>query len=59
MEKCKELGLAKSIGVSNFNIQQLERLLGNSKTVPVVNQVEVNTKTNHQIFIFIIYKNFL
>lgn len=53
MEKCKELGLAKSIGVSNFNIQQLERLLGNSKTVPVVNQVEVNTKTNHQIFIFI------
>ncbi|XP_077288671.1 aldo-keto reductase AKR2E4-like isoform X1 [Arctopsyche grandis] len=42
MEKCKELGLAKSIGVSNFNLQQLERLLSNCKVIPVVNQVEAN-----------------
>ncbi|XP_077289109.1 aldo-keto reductase AKR2E4-like [Arctopsyche grandis] len=42
MEKCKELGLAKSIGVSNFNPQQLERLLNNCKVIPAVNQVEAH-----------------
>lgn len=42
MEECQKLGLTKSIGVSNFNIEQLTRLLEASKTVPVNNQVIIN-----------------
>nr|QLI61987.1 aldehyde reductase 4 [Streltzoviella insularis] len=42
MEEAKELGLAKSIGISNFNISQIERLLANCKVKPSVLQVEVN-----------------
>lgn len=39
MEKCLEKELTQSIGVSNFNIEQLDRLLANSKVTPVTNQV--------------------
>ncbi|KJA13052.1 hypothetical protein HYPSUDRAFT_174162 [Hypholoma sublateritium FD-334 SS-4] len=39
MEKIKESGLAKSIGVSNFEVDHLEQLLAVSKYVPVVNQI--------------------
>ncbi|KAL0882356.1 hypothetical protein ABMA27_000857 [Loxostege sticticalis] len=35
-------GLAKAIGVSNFNVEQLKRLLANSKVVPASNQIEIN-----------------
>ncbi|XP_063898179.1 aldo-keto reductase AKR2E4 isoform X2 [Helicoverpa armigera] len=35
-------GLAKSIGVSNFNLDQMKRLLANCKVPPAVNQVEIN-----------------
>ncbi|XP_028153886.1 aldo-keto reductase family 1 member B1 isoform X2 [Diabrotica virgifera virgifera] len=42
MEECVNLGLAKSIGISNFNEEQMERLLKHCKIPPVVNQVEVN-----------------
>lgn len=42
MEKCVELGLAKSIGVSNFNSKQIARILANCTVKPVMNQVEVN-----------------
>lgn len=52
MEEAKRLGLTKSIGVSNFNIPQLERLLNSSKTVPAMNQVEVKI-----IKIFRLYYN--
>lgn len=40
MEKLVEKGLAKNIGVSNFNSKQLERLIANCKIKPVTNQVE-------------------
>jgi len=40
MEKLVEKGLVKSIGISNFNIQQIEELLKVAKVVPVTNQVE-------------------
>lgn len=39
MEECVQLGLTKSIGVSNFNIRQLKDILGVATIKPVVNQV--------------------
>ena len=40
MEKLVDIGLAKSIGVSNYNIQCLSNLLSIKKRMPVVNEVE-------------------
>ncbi|XP_015795081.1 1,5-anhydro-D-fructose reductase-like isoform X2 [Tetranychus urticae] len=42
MEDVFRAGLAKSIGVSNFNIDQLERLHANCNIKPAVNQFEVH-----------------
>ncbi|XP_009408565.2 non-functional NADPH-dependent codeinone reductase 2 isoform X2 [Musa acuminata AAA Group] len=42
MEKCQSLGLAKSIGVSNFTCRKLADLLSHAKVPPAVNQVEIN-----------------
>lgn len=39
MEECARLGLARSIGISNFNPEQITRLLGVAKALPVNNQV--------------------
>lgn len=40
MEKCVELGLTKSIGISNFNHHQINKLLNSGiKIKPSVNQV--------------------
>jgi diketogulonate reductase-like aldo/keto reductase len=39
LEELQKEGLAKSIGVSNFPINDLEELLSNAKVVPSVNQV--------------------
>ncbi|KAI9297262.1 Aldo/keto reductase YtbE [Neoconidiobolus thromboides FSU 785] len=42
LEKLVESGKVKSIGVSNFNIEKLERLLKHCKIPPTVNQVELH-----------------
>lgn len=42
MEECKRKGLVKSIGVSNFNAQQLTRLLDSCKERPVMHQIEIH-----------------
>ncbi|KAL0867913.1 hypothetical protein ABMA27_008592 [Loxostege sticticalis] len=42
MEDAKKQGLAKSIGVSNFNSQQIKRIIDNSEIPPAVNQIEVH-----------------
>lgn len=48
MEKLVEKGLVKSIGVSNFNSEQLTRLLSIAKIKPVCNQVECNPNINQK-----------
>ncbi|KAK3415011.1 hypothetical protein EUGRSUZ_H00586 [Eucalyptus grandis] len=42
MEECAKLGLAKSIGVSNFGTKKLSQLLLHATIPPAVNQVEMN-----------------
>ena len=39
LEKCVESGLVRSIGLSNFNSQQIQQILDNCKIKPVINQV--------------------
>ena len=41
MEDCKRLKLTKSIGVSNFNSEQLARVLCNCAIIPSMNQVRL------------------
>jgi diketogulonate reductase-like aldo/keto reductase len=40
MEQAVERGFAKSIGISNFNIAEMDELLGHASVKPVVNQVQ-------------------
>lgn len=40
MEKLKEAGLTKSIGVSNYLPKHLEAVLKTAKVVPACNQIE-------------------
>jgi diketogulonate reductase-like aldo/keto reductase len=40
MEECVTSGLAKSIGLSNFNSKQVDEILGIAKIRPVINQVQ-------------------
>uniref|UniRef100_A0AAY4DK69 NADP-dependent oxidoreductase domain-containing protein n=1 Tax=Denticeps clupeoides TaxID=299321 RepID=A0AAY4DK69_9TELE len=42
MEALQLSGKVRSIGVSNFNVQQLQRLLSVAKVPPAVNQVEMH-----------------
>lgn len=48
MERLVETGLVKSIGVSNFNSEQIARLLAVAKIPPVVNQVECSPTINQK-----------
>lgn len=48
MEECVNLGLVKSIGVSNFNYEQMNRVLAIAKIKPVVNQIECHVKLNQK-----------
>ncbi|TFK52297.1 Aldo/keto reductase [Heliocybe sulcata] len=38
-EKIKEAGLSESIGVSNFNLELLQKVVKNAKVIPAVNQI--------------------
>ncbi|XP_031764282.2 aldo-keto reductase AKR2E4-like [Galleria mellonella] len=50
MENIVKLGLARSIGVSNFNKEQLTRILSVAQIKPAVHQFEINpTLTQHDL----------
>jgi 2,5-diketo-D-gluconate reductase A len=40
MERARELGYARSIGVSNFDVEELRQVIGSANVPPVVNQVQ-------------------
>jgi 2,5-diketo-D-gluconate reductase A len=42
LEEFKQAGSARSIGVSNFQVEHLERLAGAADVVPAVNQIELH-----------------
>jgi len=42
MERAHEQGLARSIGVSNFSVEELDAVLAQAGVPPVVNQVQFN-----------------
>ena len=48
LEEALNKGLVKSIGVSNFNVTQLESLLKKAKVVPAMNQVESHPQKNQR-----------
>jgi diketogulonate reductase-like aldo/keto reductase len=43
MEQARERGLARSIGVSNFGVADLDKVLGSAAVAPTVNQVEFSS----------------
>jgi len=48
LEDALDLGLVKSIGVSNFNIEQLTSLFETAKIIPAINQVECHPNKNQR-----------
>lgn len=50
-EKLYQRGVVKAIGVSNFNTQQLDRLLKECVVKPAVNQIESHPHFNNDILI--------
>ena len=42
MAKLREQGLVKSVGVSNFSISKIEKVIAEAGIVPAINQVEVH-----------------
>lgn len=52
MEQLVKIGLVRSIGVSNFNSEQIERVLKIAEIKPVTNQVQIKDiiQSFHPIF---------
>ncbi|KAJ3658072.1 hypothetical protein Zmor_009838 [Zophobas morio] len=44
MEDCLSCGFTRSIGLANFNSEQIDRILRHAKYKPVINQIEVHPK---------------
>jgi len=42
MEELVDAGLTRSIGISNFNMKQVDHILANARIQPVMNQIEVH-----------------
>lgn len=56
MEKCLQDGLVRSIGVSNFNSEQLQRLMKSCKVKPVMNQIECHPYLTQEKLIQLCFK---
>ena len=53
MEEFAKDGRARSVGVSNFQVEHLERLAAETGTVPAVNQIEVHPYfTNEKVRVY-------
>lgn len=48
MQRAQELGYARSIGISNFNVDELTQLMAIAGTPPVANQVHFNPFTDRR-----------
>lgn len=46
MIELRNKGLVKSIGVSNFASEQIQRLIDNTTVTPAVNQVNITIRTS-------------
>jgi len=57
LEDLQKEMLVRSIGVSNFNIQQLQDVLNNCRIKPVINQLEVNPYYQNDALIEFCHKN--
>lgn len=57
LENLQKLGKAKSIGVSNFNIKQLQDIFDNCESKPVNNQVELNPYLQNEELVEFCQKN--
>jgi 2,5-diketo-D-gluconate reductase A len=44
MIRCKEEGKIRSIGVSNFEVEHLDRIIGETGVTPVLNQIELHPR---------------
>ncbi|KAF8063229.1 Aldo/keto reductase [Lyophyllum atratum] len=42
LEKVKEDGLTRSIGISNFNVEEMQKIMKVAKVKPAVNQIELH-----------------
>uniref|UniRef100_T1JXD3 NADP-dependent oxidoreductase domain-containing protein n=1 Tax=Tetranychus urticae TaxID=32264 RepID=T1JXD3_TETUR len=57
MEDVHKAGLSKSIGISNFNSEQIKRILDNCEIKPVTNQIEVHPYLTQEPLIDFCLKN--
>lgn len=57
MEKLKDAGLIKSIGVSNFRKSHLQNLLAHVHKIPSVNQIEINPQMQDEETILFCQQN--
>lgn len=48
LEECVYMGLVRSIGVSNFNSEQIKRVCDNARIKPVCNQIECSPTINQR-----------
>ena len=42
LEKAQAAGLVRSLGVSNYAVEDLEELMASARVVPAINQIEIN-----------------